>query len=224
MTRGFLSQPLAVFAVAMTVTLATVLVDVSFSTTIDELFKEGRAIELLSALWLLVAAVLWVALGTGDAMRRHWHVPVLLLLMAMREQDYDKRFLADGILKLRLYTGTAPLADKLIGLAVLALLAVCLWRLLRLSLPGWLAGLRRGQTAPWLVLGVRGHAGGGQDGGRAGPQAGALWHRPGPPAGNDAGARRGNAGARRRRHAGAGGGVPRAGRLAAGRAGGRDQH
>lgn len=152
MTRGFLSQPLAVFAVAMTVTLATVLLDVSVSATIDELFKEGRAIELLSALWLLAAAVLWAALGTGDAMRRHWHVPVLLLLMAMREQDYDKRFLADGILKLRLYTGPAPLADKLIGLAVLALLAVCLWRLLRLSLPGWLAGLRRGQTAPWLVL------------------------------------------------------------------------
>lgn len=73
MTRGFLSQPLAVFAIVATVTLATVLLDVAFSTTIDELFKEGRAIELLSALWLLVAAVLWVALRTGDAMRRHWH-------------------------------------------------------------------------------------------------------------------------------------------------------
>lgn len=41
---------------------------------------------------------------------------------------------------------------------MLALLAVCLWRLLRLSLPGWLAGLRRGQTAPWLVLAVVCHA------------------------------------------------------------------
>lgn len=126
-------------------------VDLALHDSSAVVFKEGHAIETVSAVLLSAAAVLWWATGADDMKGRQWHVPVILVLMAMREMDFDKRFTSEGVLQLRLYSGASPLWEKAIGLAVIALILVCGWRLVRVTLPRWWAGLRAGRPASWLA-------------------------------------------------------------------------
>lgn len=117
------------------------------------IFKEGHSIETLSVLLLALAVVLWFTLAGPHALRE-WQIPVLLTLMAAREMDFDKRFSDDGLLKLRTYTGDAPLMTKLVGAAVIALVLVASYRLLRRNLPFWWARLRSGHADALLILGA----------------------------------------------------------------------
>ena len=112
--------------------------------------KEGGALELATVAALFLLTALFVRLLPNRAFGPEWHIPVLTLLLAFRELDFDKRFMETGILKLRLYTGDAPLGAKLIGAVVIVLVLVCLYRLLRLDGRGFLRGLRRGEG--WAVL------------------------------------------------------------------------
>ena len=115
------------------------------------LFKEGHAFETASALILGAVAGFWYYAGADDMQGRQWHLPVILVLMMLRELDFDKRFTSLGLLKLRLYTGSAPLWEKAIGLAVIALILICAWRLVVITVPRWWAGLRAGHASSWLA-------------------------------------------------------------------------
>ncbi len=116
-------------------------------------FKEGHAIETLSVLMLAIGIVLWFTLA-GPYALREWQIPVLLALMAAREMDFDKRFGDYGLLKLRTYTGDAPMTVKLVGGAIILLALVASWRLLRRNMPFWWARLRTGHADALLILGA----------------------------------------------------------------------
>lgn len=115
------------------------------------LFKEGHAFETASALILGAVAGFWYYAGADDMKGRQWHLPVILVLMALRELDFDKRFTSLGVLKLRLYTEPGPLWEKAVGLAVIALILFCGWRLLVITVPRWWAGVRAGRTDSQLA-------------------------------------------------------------------------
>lgn len=132
-------------------TLLLLGVDLSLHESTAVIFKEGHAIEVMSAVLLASAAVLWWGFDADDMAGRQWHIPVILLLMAMREMDFDKRFTSEGVMQLRLYSGDFPLLEKALGLAVIALILVCGWRLTTITLPRFWAGLRAGLPASWLT-------------------------------------------------------------------------
>ena len=100
------------------VTLLLPGVDMALHESTAVIFKEGHAIEVMSAVLLASAAVLWWGLGADDMAGRQWHIPVISVLMAMREMDFDKRFTSERGMQLRLYSGGSPLWEKTLGLMV----------------------------------------------------------------------------------------------------------
>lgn len=108
--------------------------------------SEGGSVETASALLWGYAALLLIWLAPGTALGRGWHFVLLFLLFAARELDMDKAYLSEGILKARLYTGDAPLGEKLIGLLVIALILSVVTRLVRENLGDWWRALRQGST------------------------------------------------------------------------------
>ena len=144
-------SPAFTLSTMLSVTLLFLGVDLALHDSTAVIFKEGHTIEVVSAVLLASTAVLWWGMGADDRAGQQWHIPVILVLMAMREMDYDKRFTSEGVLQLRLYSGDSPLLDKVLGLAVIALIVVCGWRLMTITLPRWWAGLREGLPASWLA-------------------------------------------------------------------------
>ncbi|WP_415392987.1 hypothetical protein [Paracoccus sp. SJTW-4] len=61
-------------------------------------------------------AAAWIVLRADDRGWQQWHVLALLVMMSLRELDFDKRFLSEGILQLRLYSGPSSVWEKLLGL------------------------------------------------------------------------------------------------------------
>lgn len=149
MPRWTLSQRLIAF-----VTLPAVLLLVFGWLRADEpaqFFKEGEAVELVSVLLLAQGAVCWFAVH-GRAGWRDWQIPAILVLFAMREMDFDKRFTDSGLLKLRTYTGDAPLTLKLLGTAAILFSLWVIWRILARNGRGWWHSLRAGRFPAVAVL------------------------------------------------------------------------
>ncbi|MFN3275372.1 MAG: hypothetical protein ACK41U_11930 [Paracoccus sp. (in: a-proteobacteria)] len=146
-----LRDPVLVFALSCALALGWLLVGLVSVDTIEQVFAESGPIESASALFLILGAL---AL-TGDMLRRkepgRWHLAVLALAAGLRELDWDKGFTDSGILSLRLYSGAAPVAQKIAGALVVALLVWAGLRLLRRNLGPWLSGLRGGQVWAWLM-------------------------------------------------------------------------
>lgn len=145
-------KPATLLSCQLGLILLALSLDLITQAQVASIFKEDHSIEILSALLLVVPALLWLAWGRER--RRHWHIPAILLLMAMRELDFDKQFTTEGLLQLRLYSGGAPVWEKAVGAAAVALILLCGWRLLVLNLPRWWRGLRAGDTTCWLVGGA----------------------------------------------------------------------
>lgn len=112
---------------------------------------EGGPVENATVAALCIAALGFVVMAPDRALGPRWHVTAVLLLMAARELDFDKRFLAKGILQARLYTGDTPVLHKLIGLAVLALIFLAVGRLIWLHWRSFLQGLRNGEGWTWSL-------------------------------------------------------------------------
>ncbi|MBJ3761271.1 hypothetical protein ILP92_00705 [Maribius pontilimi] len=140
-------SPVTVLCWAQAVILAFVSVDLLRSQQGKWLLREGGGIESVSAVLLAGAALLYL---TYTPSRQTWHVPVGLILLAMRELDFDKRFTSEGVLQLRLYSGDAPMAEKLVGAAIVLLALVVLARLALFQAMPWLRALLRGAAWAWL--------------------------------------------------------------------------
>jgi len=87
------------------------------------ILKEGGVVETLSALgYLAVVAYVLVTFQNRYLAKYHYLI-ILLLMFAMRELDFDKRFTELGILKSKfLVSEQVPLMQKIIGGMVLLLL------------------------------------------------------------------------------------------------------
>ena len=119
----------------------------------DSLAEQASILLLLGALALYTLRCLSLGRLPG------WAAAWLLIGVAGRELDLDKRIFDDGMLKTAFYVGPAPLWHKAVGLAVVAL---SLWALLRWVRHGWrpwTRALRAGAGWSWalfvaLVLGL----------------------------------------------------------------------
>ncbi|CTQ49918.1 hypothetical protein [Jannaschia donghaensis] len=116
---------------------------------------EGGALDLATVVGLILVTGMMVLRLPSLAFGPEWHLPVITLLLALRELDFDKRFMETGVLKLRLYTGDAPLASKAVGACVIGLILTCLYRLIRHNGPDFRLSLRaREGWAVAIGLGV----------------------------------------------------------------------
>lgn len=145
-------QPATVLSLMLVALLLTLAVDLLVHETIVQIFKEGHTIEFFAGVYCLAAASLLIVMAPVAYLRSQWHLPVILVLMALREFDMDKRLTTEGVLQLRLYSGPAPLAEKIAGLMVVTLILVCAWRLATRTVPSFLRGLRTMVPESWLVL------------------------------------------------------------------------
>lgn len=125
--------------------------DLVFVDRVPDLFDENHSLEMLSALILLGTAVLWWLSRADAGDGRNWHIPMLLTLMGLRELDWDVHFTSSGLLQLRLYSGDSALWEKLLGAAVIVLILIGAYRLLRYNLLPWMRGLTKGSVISWLV-------------------------------------------------------------------------
>jgi hypothetical protein len=150
--RDDLLQPATVLSLLLASFLTMLSVDLVHHESVEDIFKEGRAIEFFSAGCYLVAAVLLIAMLPAARLRSQWHLPVILVLMTLREFDLDKSLTSEGVLQLRLYSGPAPWIEKIVGAMVVALILVCGWRLATRTVPPFLRGLRGFAPESWLVL------------------------------------------------------------------------
>ena len=117
-----------------------------------KLTRENGGIETASALLYVYVAAVWLRRHAPADWRALWHVPVILLLAAAREFDLDKTLTSVGILKSNLYlTDQAPVWERLVGAAVLLLVAVAVVRLVRVHGRRFLRGLADGDTGALAV-------------------------------------------------------------------------
>ena len=121
--------------------ILTIAIDVVLFGPQGALHLEGRGVETATFVVLAYGFIGFLVLAPQRAFGASWHVPVVLFLLAARELDLDKRFLADGVFRAKLYSGDHPLSHKLVGGAVLVVTIWALWRLIRRSGPGWARAL-----------------------------------------------------------------------------------
>ncbi len=99
---------------------------------IEQWFSEGGIIENATVVAYLACLALMLFGGGLSFLRRYSYLPVLVLLMALRELDFDKRFTAVGILKSRFFfSDQVSLSAKFVGLGLIFLLAWAVFSLLR---------------------------------------------------------------------------------------------
>lgn len=134
------------------VTFTVIIWDVLFLDQVNDLFDEGRAIERATAIIFALCAGLWWLLPPTDTSQRHWHISCIAALMCMRELDWDKAFTTSGIMGLKLYTGTAPILEKIIGISVLLFILWMGLRLIRHNLGHWRRGIPSFNPVSWMLL------------------------------------------------------------------------
>lgn len=139
--------------IALAAVAAIVGIDLISKPPDVRLIREHRGVELASALLYLWTAAVWIALHGRRELVRKWQIPAVLLMMGAREFDLDKSLTSVGLLKSNLYlTAQAPIWERLLAVAVLALTVTVLVRLARHQGRSFLIGLRRGAMVDVAVL------------------------------------------------------------------------
>lgn len=144
----------SLLAFSSAVALGWVLLGLVLVETPAQMFSEGGPIESASAFFLLVGAAAVVGAMVRHKTLGYWHIAVLILAGGLRELDWDKAFTDRGILSLGLYSGGAPVAQKIAGMFVVVLLIGAGLRLLRCNFGSWVQGLQRKQLWAWLMAGA----------------------------------------------------------------------
>lgn len=124
----FLAAPARLAALCLGLAGAAVLVDAAWLAPGEKLTREDGAIETLSAVYYLGTLAVLLRLG---GWRTLWPGGVLLLAMALRELDADKRFTSEGILSIKILTHDTAVWEKALGVGVVALLVAAVVALLR---------------------------------------------------------------------------------------------
>lgn len=110
----------------------------------DELVRESGSIETASAIFYLVAIVLFVILFGVKVTRNNWYMPAAMLALALRELDAHKAFTTMSVFKSRFYLSSdVPMFEKLIGLTVIGLLVYMAYLLISRHLADFIVRLRR---------------------------------------------------------------------------------
>lgn len=141
-------QTLRGYAVSAVILLAAFLASLPMDEASRALYlKEGGVIETVSAVSYLVCAA-YMLMWAGRA--RAWPYIVLMVLFAMREADFDKRFTAVGVLKSKfLFSPLVPVHHKVMGAAVILLTLYVLYTVVRRDGRWFLQALRARWIDAW---------------------------------------------------------------------------
>jgi hypothetical protein len=150
------SPAVSLLAFSSSFALCWLLAGLISAQSITQFFAESGPVETASVMFL----VFTTGVLCGNMVRihdlGHWYLVVLVVAAALRELDWDKVFTDRGVLSLGLYSGEAPVLQKVIGLAVISMLVFATLRMLLRNLGGWLAALRSRELWPYLVAGTIG--------------------------------------------------------------------
>lgn len=116
----------------------------------DAVATEQGTVEVLSAIALLACIAFFWGPRLADPGARAG--AVLLVLLLARELDLDKLPLQHGILSLKLYSGTAPLLHKLLGVACVLTVLFTFFSVLRRGAAPLLRGVMMRRGWAWLIL------------------------------------------------------------------------
>ena len=117
---------------------------------IDQAFTEGGPVEAGSVVFLCLAFLILAVDMVRSERWARWHIGLLTAALALRELDMDKALTQHGILSARLYSGSAPLEQKIAGALAIAVLVWASLRLLRRDFLPWVAALARKESWAWL--------------------------------------------------------------------------
>jgi hypothetical protein len=110
----------------------------------NRLLVEGGVFETLSVVGYLVCIFLVFVVWSGRTILSRWYIPLIMLLFAMRELDFDKSFFTVGLLKSRQYVGDlVALPERFLSVVILTLILTTIAFLVRNELKPFLAGVVR---------------------------------------------------------------------------------
>jgi hypothetical protein len=118
--------------------------------------REGGGLENVSALLYGIAALVFFRVAPRSAWGRLFNIPVMLVLFALRELDFDKAFTENGILSLRMYSGDASIATKLVAGAVALFAIFVILRTAWQGVPAVLSALKARCLWPWFAIAAAG--------------------------------------------------------------------
>lgn len=116
------------------------------------LLKEGGVVENLSAIGYLLCIFFLFYVGRATSLSSHWYLYVILLAMALRELDFDKRFTATGVLKSKfIVADDVGLVAKVIGstIVLFVLWSVFIW--IRNHGKQFIQGVVQLQSSSWAA-------------------------------------------------------------------------
>ncbi len=143
---------LVILGLLVCIVALAMIVSLFDAATQKRLLREGGVIESMSAAGYVLAAALLILWIGRSGNRLGWPLAGLLLVMAGRELDLDKRPFTLGLFKSREYISPeVPLAEKLIALAILLGIVLLLVLAARRYGARLLTGLRTGEAPAWYV-------------------------------------------------------------------------
>ena len=145
-------SPLRVFSVCTLVILTFIAVDLAFFAQGASFKREGGGLETASAVLYFVAAAVFIYVVPREDLRKLFTVPLVLVLFALRELDFDKAFTPSGILSAKLYSGDAALSTKLISGCVAVFIVWAILRTAWLGIPAIWRGMKEGAQWPWYAV------------------------------------------------------------------------
>lgn len=136
------------YAVSALMLLVLFVISVPLDESARALYlKEGGLIETVSAASYLVCAAYML---TWPGRARAWPYIALMVLFAMRESDFDKRFTEVGVLKSKFFfTPLVPMHQKLVGAVVLAFALFVLYTIVRRDGLAFVRSLQARSVEAW---------------------------------------------------------------------------
>ena len=143
------------FAVLLAVLVGLVAIG-AYAVSLDtgasqKLLSERGPVERASPLLYLAGiAAMPFAFGLRGAAAR-WYVAVVLAFFAFRELDLDKSLFTLGLLKSRQYLSDTPVMEKVVGLAIIGLLAASAVAIAVRHGRSWVVDVFRGRAWAWAT-------------------------------------------------------------------------
>lgn len=111
--------------------------------TRDLWLKEAGLIESASAIGYFLCAAMILYKGRISYLKKHYYFFVLIFFFMLRELDFDKKFTAMGIFKLRFYsTPGVPMMEKIAGGMVILLLLYVVFKIVKNHSLDFVGGLK----------------------------------------------------------------------------------
>lgn len=102
------------------------------ASSVNFIFLENGLIETTTVIFYSLCIILFVWFHKVKSFTKYWSIVVLLMALALRELDFDKKFTTEGILKSEfLFSADVPMIEKILGGLVLIILIVALIHLIK---------------------------------------------------------------------------------------------